>query len=425
MPSQSLQKLALFGGEPAISRPLTPRKHFSVAERNAALRVVDQAIAAGSSPIYGGDEEAAFCREFAQHMGGGYADAVNSGTSAVYVALRALELEPFTEVIVGPITDPGGMMPIALCNCIPVVADTEPGSFNISPASVESLITSYTSALLIPHIAGEPADMEAIMTIARQHGLKVIEDCAQAHGAFWEGQRLGSFGDISAFSTMHGKHICTGGQGGVVFTKDKELYWKIRSYSDRGKPFGLPEGSTNPVASLNCNLEEISCAIGREQLKKVDTIANGRRRIAAQIQKAIEKAGIRCIRFPSFDCRALPSFWFMRVRLDNSMLTCDKGQFCAALAAEGLPVNPQYNAFPSLMDWCQNKRVFGTSQYPWAAPEYKGDHDRRYQKTDYPHAIQAVEDHFILYAVESWTEEDIAAVVKAFQKVWNAFQRHS
>lgn len=213
MSDSQIEKLALLGGTPAISHQLTPRGHFGAAERAAALRVIDQAIAAGSAPVYGGEEEAAFCQEFACQMGGGFADAVNSGSSAVYVALRALELEPFTEVIVGPITDPGGMMPIALCNCIPVVADTEPGSFTLSPASVESLITPLTSAILVPHIAGEPADMDAIMDIARRYGLKVVEDCAQAHGAFWNGRRLGSFGDIAAFSTMHGKHICTGGPG--------------------------------------------------------------------------------------------------------------------------------------------------------------------------------------------------------------------
>lgn len=423
MPVQMTQKLALQGGAPAISRPLTPRRHFGAAERTAALRVIDQAIADGNAPVYGGEEEAAFCREFAQQMGGGYADAVNSGSSAVYVALRALELEPFTEVIVGPITDPGGMMPIALCNCIPVVADTEPGSFTLSPASVEALITPLTSAILVPHIAGEPADMDAVMDIARRHSLKVVEDCAQAHGAYWNGCRLGSFGDIAAFSTMHGKHICTGGQGGVVYTREESLYWKIRSYSDRGKPFGLPEGSTNPAASLNCNLEEISCAIGREQLKKTDAIADGRRRVASAIREGAEKMGIRCLRFPSFDDRALPSFWFTRIFLDTDLLTCDKAQFCAALSAEGVPVNPQYNAFPSLMDWCQSKRVFGSSGYPWSAPAYKGDSQRKYQRSDYPSAVQAVENCFILYAVESWTEEDINAVLQAIQKVYKAYRR--
>lgn len=423
MSEHILEKLALEGGAPAISRPLTPRGHFGAEERTAALRVMDQAIAAGIAPVYGGEEETAFCKEFAAQMGGGFADAVNSGTTAVYVALRALELEPFTEVIVGPITDPGGMMPIVLCNCIPVVADTEPGSFNLSPASVESLISPLTSAIVVPHIAGEPVDMDAIMDIARRHHLKVVEDCAQAHGACWSGRRLGNFGDIAAFSMMHGKHTCTGGQGGIVFTRDEALYWKIRSYSDRGKPFGLPEGCTNPVASLNCNLEEVGCAIGREQLKKADAIADGRRRVAAAIREAVQREEIRCLSFPTFDERALPSFWFMRVRLDTSLLTCSKAEFCKALAAEGLPVNPHYNAFPSLMDWCQNKKVFGSSQYPWAAPEYKGDHERSYRKEDIPNAIQAVEDHFILYALESWTGEDIAMVTTALRKVWNAYQK--
>ena len=161
-------------------------------------------------------------------MGGGYADAVNSGTSAIYVALKSLNLPPFSEVIVAAVTDPGGMMPIPLLNLIPMVADTAPGSYNTGPEQVEALISPLTSAILVAHIAGEPVDIAGIMAVARKHNLPVIEDCAQSHGAKIKGQMVGTFGDIGAFSTMSGKHHCTGSQGGVVFTKNEALYHEIR-----------------------------------------------------------------------------------------------------------------------------------------------------------------------------------------------------
>ena len=134
------KKLAINGGEKAAAG-LPARHHFGAEERAAALRVIDNAIAAGGAPGYGGEEEEAFGKEFSEMLGGGYADAVNSGTTSVFVALRALPIEPFTEIIVGPITDPGGIMPIVMMNCIPVIADSAEDSFNMSLETVKKVYT--------------------------------------------------------------------------------------------------------------------------------------------------------------------------------------------------------------------------------------------------------------------------------------------
>ena len=166
-------------------------------------------------------QELAYEQEFAAYMGGGYVDMVNSGTTAVFAAVGALQLPAGSEVIVPPITDPGGAMPVALLNLVPVVADAAPGTFNAGAAEIEAVITSRTSGIVIAHIAGEPCDMAAIMAVADKHNLPVIEDCAQAHGARFNGQLVGTFGAIAAVSTMSGKHHATGPQGGVVFSKDE------------------------------------------------------------------------------------------------------------------------------------------------------------------------------------------------------------
>lgn len=418
---EQLKSLAINGGDKAIKHSLPTRGHFGIEEKNAANRVIDAAIANGEAPGYGGVEEESLCREFAELMGGGYADAVNSGTTAVYVALKALEIEPFSEIIVGPITDPGGLMPIVMLNCVPIIADSEKDSFNISLESIKSLVTERTRAIVVPHIAGEPADIENIARFAKERGIYLVEDCAQAHGARMGGKPIGTFGDIAAFSMMFGKHTCTGGQGGIVFTKSEKLYWKIRQNSDRGKPFGLPAGSTNCVASLNYNLDEVGCAIGRVQIQKMFPIAKARRNIIAKLTAKL--AELDFLRTTAIAENAEPSYWFLRILVDDSKLTCTKEEFAAALAAEGMTVNPRYAATPFTSEWYINRKVFGTSGYPWNAPEYKGDHDKYFTLEDVPNASQALDNTIMIYPNESYTDEAIDLVAQAFKKVASAYMR--
>ncbi len=411
-----LSHLAVNGGPRLRAEPFPPRGLIGWEEKAAVDAVFEQAIMAGSSPGYNGAEEEAYCREFSAYMGGGFADAVNSGTSAVYVALKALDLEPFTEVIVSAVTDPGGMMPIPLLNLIPMIADTQPGSFNTGPEQVQELITSRTSAILIPHIAGEPADMEGILQVANRHGLPVIEDCAQAHDARLNGRMVGTFGCIAAFSTMFGKHHCSGGQGGLVFTQNEPLYQASRRASDRGKPFFLPQGATNTTASLNFNLSDLAAAIGRVQIQKLPEGVSKRRTIVAKLAEEIET--LRAISLPELVPGAEPSYWFLRIRFHPERAACDKDTYCQALIAEGLPVEPSYRAgMPHLMDWFIHRRVFGSSGYPWACPAYTGDPHRQFPC---PNANAAIDQHFNLRFHENWANADIEDAIAIFKKVDDA-----
>lgn len=414
--TEKLSRLAVNGGPRLRAGPFPPRALVGSEEKAAVDSVFEQAIQTGNAPGYNGTEEEAYCCEFSAWMGGGYADAVSSGTSAIYVALKALNLEPFTEVIVGAVTDPGGMMPVPLSNLVPMIADTQPGSFNTGPEQVEELISSRTSAILVPHIGGEPADIEGILQVANRHGLPVIEDCAQTHGARLNGQMVGTFGAIAAFSTMFGKHHCTGGQGGLVFTQDRQLYQSIRRASDRGKPFFLPQGATNTIASLNFNLSDLAAAIGRVQIRKLPEANSRRRAIVAKLAEGID--ALQTISLPAQVPGAEPSYWFLRIRFDPGRAACDKDTFCRALIAEGLPVEPNYwFAMPHRMDWFVHRRVFGTSGYPWASPAYAGDPSRQFPC---PNAVAAVEQHFNLLLHENWTNADIEDAISILQKVDDA-----
>jgi dTDP-4-amino-4,6-dideoxygalactose transaminase len=418
MTQDSLSQLAVNGGPRVRAAPFPRRGHVGRAEREAIDALFDRAIETGVAPGYNGEEENAYCEDFAAYMGGGYVDAVSSGTAGIYVALRSLDLEPFSEVIVAAVTDPGGLMPVPLLNLIPVIADTAPNSYNTGPEQVEALISPLTRAILISHIGGEPADVAGIAEIAEEHGLPLIEDCSQSHGAVLHGKLVGSYGTIGAFSTMHGKHHSSGGQGGLVYTQDEARYHMIRRASDRGKPFFLPPGSTNPIASLNLNLNDLAAAIGRVQLRKLPETVRVRRAVVAGIAEGI--ADLTTVSVPEPIPGAEPSYWFLRMRYHAEAATCDKATYCRALSAEGLAINPSYRAaLPHTMDWFVQRRVFGHSGYPWASPDYAGDPDRTFPC---PNANATMDTHFNLQVYESWTETEIADAVAIMRKADRAYR---
>ncbi|HRW06087.1 MAG TPA: DegT/DnrJ/EryC1/StrS family aminotransferase [Caldilineaceae bacterium] len=393
--------------------PFPNRGHIGAEEKAAVEAFLNRVLADGLLPAYDGEEERAYCTEFAAYLGGGYADAVSSGSAAVYVALKALQLEPFSEVIVGAFTDPGGMMPIPLLNLIPMIADAVPDSYNTGPAQVAALISPRTSAIVVPHIAGDPADIVGVMAVARQHGLPVIEDCAQAHGARVNGQLVGTFGDLMAMSTMGGKHHSTGPQGGVVFTKEEALYHEVRRASDRGKPFFLPPGSTNVTASLNFNLNDLAATIGRVQLRKLPESIRRRQAIAAQLREGLADLPAVTMQPPQPGVES--SHWFLPLKFHADQARSTKVDFCAALRAEGLTVQTDYRGgLPHTHDWFVNRRVFGTSGYPWASPDYHGDPDQHFPC---PNAHAMLESHFNLLFHENWSSCEVDDAIAIFHNV--------
>lgn len=337
--------------------PWPRRKHLGKEERRAVLSVLNREIQFGNAVVYGGSESKAYCNAFTQYLGGGYALPVNSGTNAVYVALRSLDLAPGSEVIVPAVSDPGGVMPVAMMNCVPVAADTAPGSLNCSIDEIAAVVTEKTRAIVVTHIAGIPVDMDPIIELARSRGIAIVEDCAQSHGTTYKGRLAGTLGDVAAFSTMFGKQHCTGGQGGVVYTRNSILFARARQITDRGKPFSVVGGSTNIVASLNFNQDEISLAIGRVQLRKLPQSIAARRAFSLSAIGQMQHApGVTAIGDPNF---GQSSFWFMLLRIDDKILDCDGVKFAAALAEEGIGgVSVGYPFYPALQTWYTDCNFF-------------------------------------------------------------------
>jgi perosamine synthetase len=354
------------GGPRARRFPWPRRCHFDKREKRAVMQVIDREIGRGGAVVYGGVEEKAYCEAFAKYLGGGYAKAVNSGTNALYVALRALDLEPGSEVVVPAMTDPGGTMPVAMLNCIPIPADSDPGSLNTSAEQIKKVLTNRTSAIIVAHISGHPVDMDPVLKLAAEWGIPVVEDCAQAHGCLYQGRMAGSLSTISAFSTMFGKQHCTGAQGGVVFTKNTLLFARARQIADRGKPHGALENPTNLVASLNFNQDEISMAIGRVQLEKLPGAIRARRTFACLVETGLQEVDGASLIGDAPGCSG--SYWFLMIRLNTSKLGCDSQEFATALLEEGIGgVYGGYPFFPTDQPWHRDAVIFGKSGLPWSA----------------------------------------------------------
>ncbi|MFG6158411.1 DegT/DnrJ/EryC1/StrS family aminotransferase [Halomonas sp. 1390] len=267
-----------------------------------------------------GNEGREFEREFARFAGTEYAIAVSNGTTALELALRGLGIGVGDEVIVSPRSFLASASCIVAVGAIPVFADVDGDSQTLDPRDVERCLTPRTRAIIAVHLAGWPCDMDALMAIADRHGLSVIEDCAQAHGACYRGRSIGGLGHVGAWSFCQDKIMSTGGEGGMVTTNDGAL-WKIMwAYKDHGKSWEAVYEREHPPGfrwlhdgfGTNWRLTEMQAAIGRLQLTRMPEWSVARRANAARIWHAagdapalrvplppdhVEHAGYKCYVF--------------------------------------------------------------------------------------------------------------------------------
>lgn len=261
---------------------------------------VTKVLQSGKVNYWTGEEGRSFEKEFAASVGVKYAVAVMNGTVALEAALMALDIGTGDEVIVTPRSYIASASCAIVRGAKPLFADVDRDSQNITAASIEKVISKRTRAIIAVHLAGWPCEMDEIMTLAKKHKLAVIEDCAQASGAFYNGCPIGSFGDVAAFSFCQDKIITTGGEGGMVVTNNRDIWSKVWSYKDHGKNYNKVYSSNalKPGPSFkwlhdsfgtNWRMTEMQAAIGRMQLHKLSHWINKRRRNAEILTKAFLK----------------------------------------------------------------------------------------------------------------------------------------
>ncbi len=411
-----MQKLAIDGGTPVRQTPFSRRIVIGEEEIEALHALLEKERSQGGGlDRYGGEQVDAYEREYADYHGVAYATATSSGTAAVHTALGALRLDIAQEIISSPITDPGGVAPILWNNCIPIFADADPDTMNISAASIAERITDRTRAIIVTHLAGQSADMDPILELARAHNLYVIEDCSQAHAALYKGRLVGTMGDLAAFSLMGGKHHTAGGQGGMVLTNNEELYWNAKRFADRGKPFNSTERK-NLFLGLNYRMTELEAAMGRTQLRKLDGIVSRRRALVAELDERM--AGLQAVRLGVVISGAVSSYWLLLLRVDTMRLTVTKEQFALAAAAEGVPIDPHYDWIAYETPWFRERANYGASGCPWTCPFY--GRDVQYEGSC-PGARCAIDNHIIAQVHENYGSQEVADIASALRKVESAY----
>ena len=287
----------------SLSKPFAPWPHFEADEIEAATRVLQS----GKVNYWTGQEGRLFEREFAEYVGTRYAVALHNGTVALELALYALGIGSGDEVVTTPRTFVASASAVVMRGAKPVFADVDPDSGNITAETIEKAITSRTKAIIVFHLAGWPADMDPIMDLAEKHGLKVIEDCAQAHGAKYKGRSVGSIGHVGAWSFCQDKILTTGGEGGMLTTNDSEVWSKAWSFKDHGKSYDAVYNRAHPPGyrwvhesfGTNWRMLEVQAAIGRVQLRKLPQWVEQRRTNAAAFNEGLKDLASLRITIPS------------------------------------------------------------------------------------------------------------------------------
>ena len=260
------------------------------------IESVSRVLRSGKVNYWTGDECRSFEKEFAAFCGVSHAVAVSNGSVAIELALKCLGIGQGDEVIVTPRSYFASVSSIVLAGAVPVFAEVDAETQNITAETVAERITPRTKAVICVHMAGGPCDMDPILALARSHSLKVIEDCAQAHGASYKGRMVGSIGDAGAWSFCQDKIMTTGGEGGMVTTNDPSLWKAMWSHKDHGKSWdAVYHGSHGPgfrwlheSFGTNWRMTEIQGALGRIQLGKLPEWTQRRRQNAERIWKTAD-----------------------------------------------------------------------------------------------------------------------------------------
>ncbi len=426
------ERLAIHGGPPVRGQPLPLEfpgiHHMDEEEVEAAARVLRD-----RSPFryYGLNlrgEVDQFEKEFAIHLGLPYAVAVSSGTGALHTALSALGVGPGQEVIVPAYMWVAVAAAVVNLGAIPVLADID-DTFGIDPEDLLRRITPRSRGIIAVHMSGAPINIQPIVQIARERGLFLLEDCAQANGASIGGQKLGTFGDMAVFSFQMNKNM-TSGEGGCVVTRDLQLYRRALACHDLGYARDDQGRLMLDVPDLcmwgrGYRLDEIRGAVLRVQLRKMPSIVARMRNSKYRIRQALEtfsRVKLRRIVDPAGDTGA-----FLITTYENSSIAQEVNR---ALRAEGITTFPQGMSNIRMTDWglhlynnivsLVTKRSVDRLGFPWTLTENKGS-EMRYEKGTCPVADSLFERSIIMSIPSCLSTEDEADIICAFKKVLNHY----
>ncbi|MGQ9455462.1 MAG: DegT/DnrJ/EryC1/StrS family aminotransferase [Armatimonadota bacterium] len=331
-----MSELAIKGGSKVREKPFPGWPIWDESD----CEVLVEVCRSGQWWCVGGTKVKEFEESFAAYCGCKVGVCVPNGTIALIVAMKALGIGYTDEVIVTPYTFVASASSILQCNAIPVFVDIDPDTYNIDPSKIEAAITENTKAIMAVHIAGLPCDMDSILQIARKHNLKVVEDCAQAHGAEWNGRRVGSFGDAAAFSFQASKNL-TSGEGGIVVTTDEEVGERAWSIHNVGR---VKDGAWyhHPVMGSNYRMTEFQAAILLNQMRKLDVETARRNENALYLTERLSQIDdIKPLKRDERVTRHAYHLYIFRYQGEGTT-GVSRSKFIEALNAEGIPCGAGY-----------------------------------------------------------------------------------
>jgi dTDP-4-amino-4,6-dideoxygalactose transaminase len=359
MSTISSSTLAIEGGTPVREQPFAPWPHFTRDE----IKTVESVLESGRVNYWTGEHGRLFEKEYAESIGAKYGIAVANGTVGLELALHAIGIGHGDEVVVTSRSFVASASCVAMRGAIPVFADVDADSQNLSAETIGRVLSENTRAIIVVHLAGWACDMDSISALAIRHGLKIIEDCAQAHGSTYKGRSVGSMGTINAFSFCQDKILTTAGEGGLVSTNDDDLWSRAWSFKDHGKNYATVYKRAHSPGfrflhesiGTNWRLTEMQSALGRVLLRKLPERVARRRENAAILNSEFSKIPSLRITIPPKEVGHAYYKYYVYVRPETLKAEWSRDRIMEAINAEGIPCFAGYRemylekAFP--LEW--------------------------------------------------------------------------
>lgn len=355
-------------------------------------------------------------KAFAERFGVPHATACSSGSVAVQAAVAAVDPSPGDEIITTPITDMGAISAILYQGAIPIFADVDPKTFNVTAESIGARITDHTKAIIVTHLFGLPCDMAPIMALAREHGIPVIEDCAQAYLATYDGALVGTIGDIGCFSFQQSKHM-TSGEGGIVITKNDAYARRMFLFANKAWGYGDAEPDHYFLAP-NARLTELQGAVALAQLSKLEGVVRARREAAARFEPMIDSiGGVTGVEKPA---NIEHSYWRYPLRVTEE-LAPHLDVMAKVLRERGIYAAPRYIQKPAFACKVIRDRVtFGDSHWPWEGGHMQGRPEIVYDPKTFGGAYDALAHVLVLPWNERFTDAHVDAIGEAIAEAVRA-----
>jgi perosamine synthetase len=373
------------------------------------LELLKKVLASGTLNCTKGTMVREFESRFAALIKMPWCRTTTSGTAAMHTAVAAIDPEPGDEIITTPITDMGAISAILYQTAIPVFADVDPLTYNVTAETIEKKITSRTKAVVVTHLFGLACDMDPIVALCAKKGLPIIEDCAQAFMATYKGRQVGTFGAVGAFSLQQGKHITTG-EGGMVVANDKALIRRMQLFIDKAWGYGDPNPDHYFLAP-NYRMTELQGAVALGQFGKLEWSVSRRRETAAKLREQIK--GIPGIDSPKIIAGAEHVYWKYPLRVDAKVIKGGADGFGAALKAAGIFCVPRYIQKPAFECQVLRDRVtFGKSQFPYNDASRKGLPPIVYDAKDTPGTVEALAGVVVLPWNEKYEDKHVEYIAR-------------